>query len=306
MITIPLERFLDRSNRVKILLVSAAMIGAVALVDWLTLPYVSLGCLYLFPIMLTAGFVPRTAIVALGVGCAVLSEAFSSLDPEWRASRLTFETMALAGGGLFLSELIRNRQLNMEMQERLRALVETSPAAIVTVNGRGIIELANQAAAELLAPEDVSVKGQSIGAFLPELENVLQLNGAAQFRASMECLVYRAPSDPFLAEVWFSTYNEGRASKLAAIIADISEGQAPIEPSDSPARDGNHGPALNERQTAVLRLVLEGLRHHEMAARLDMTSSAVKNTLRQLYAKAGVHNRSQMVRFALEHYRDVL
>jgi len=34
------------------------------------------------------------------------------------------------------------------------ALVETSPAAIVTVDERGFIELANQAAVELMSPRD--------------------------------------------------------------------------------------------------------------------------------------------------------
>ena len=38
---------------------------------------------------------------------------------------------------------------NQEAQERIRILVETSPAAIVTVDERGFIELANRAAAEL-------------------------------------------------------------------------------------------------------------------------------------------------------------
>jgi len=37
-----------------------------------------------------------------------------------------------------------------------------------------------------------------------------------------------------------------------------------------------------------------------------MTGSAVKNALHQLFSKAGVRNRSQMVSFALERYRDLL
>jgi hypothetical protein len=61
------------------------MVAAIALVDWLILPY---GFLYLFPIMLDAGFLSRWALVAVGIGCAALSEIFSSLDPEGRAIRL--------------------------------------------------------------------------------------------------------------------------------------------------------------------------------------------------------------------------
>jgi PAS domain-containing protein len=99
-----------------------------------------------------SGFLPRWVIVLLGAGCAVLSELFSSLDRS--TVRLGFETLALAGCGLFVAELVRNRRLTLEGQERLKALVETSPAAIVTVDERGFIELANQAAVELMAPRD--------------------------------------------------------------------------------------------------------------------------------------------------------
>ena len=50
-------------------------------------------------------------------------------------------------------------------------LVETSPAAIVTVNEHGFIELANQAAAQLMAPRDGRLMGAPIAAFLPELHH---------------------------------------------------------------------------------------------------------------------------------------
>jgi DNA-binding CsgD family transcriptional regulator len=37
-----------------------------------------------------------------------------------------------------------------------------------------------------------------------------------------------------------------------------------------------------------------------------MTPSGVKNTIQQLFTKGGVNNRSQLVRVALERYRDLL
>jgi hypothetical protein len=77
-----LERLWEQTNRIPVLLISGAIILAIALLDWWTKPYVSLGFFYLFPIMLTAGFLPRWAVVLLGVVCAVLSELFSSLDPK--------------------------------------------------------------------------------------------------------------------------------------------------------------------------------------------------------------------------------
>jgi len=122
-----LERVWEQSNRTTVLVVSGAMILAIAVADWWTKPFVAFGFLYLFPIMLAAGFLPRWLTAFLGIGCAVLSELFSELDQS--IVRLAFETLALAGCGLFVAELVRNRRLTMEAQDRLKALVETSPAA---------------------------------------------------------------------------------------------------------------------------------------------------------------------------------
>lgn len=303
---VPLEKFWNPANRIPVLMTSAGMIAIIALVDWWTMPYVSLGLLYLFPIMLAAGFLPRPAVFVLGLLCAVLSEIFSSLDPAWRVSRLIFQMLALAGCGLFISELLRNRRLNLETQQRLRALVETSPAAIVTVDQRGVVELGNQAASELLVPTDANLVGQPIERFVPQLKNALLLEGEAPFRTSMQCQGRRDDGDTFVADVWFSAYKEKGFPKLAAIIADVTEEQDTGLPPCPPEMNGAGRPSLNSRQVAVLRLVFEGLTNKEIAARLGITASAVKNTLEQLFTKIGVNNRSQMVRVALESYRNLL
>src|ERR1700732_1187765 len=149
----------QRQNRVPVLLASSAILLAIAVVDWWTKPYFSLGFLYLFPIMLAAGFLPRWAIILLGLACALLSERFSNLDPSDANIRLGFETLALCGCGLLPSGVLRSKRLSLEAQERIRVLVETSPAAIVTVDERGFIELANRAAAELMAPHNQELIG---------------------------------------------------------------------------------------------------------------------------------------------------
>jgi PAS domain S-box-containing protein len=252
-----------------------------------------------------AGFLPRWTIPLFGVACAVLSELFSSLDPKGSFIRLGFETLALAGCGLFAAELIRNRRLTLDAQERLRILVETSPAAIVTVDERGFIELANRAAVELIAPRDGQLVGYPIAAFLPELHHALRPEGGSQFRASMQCRGHRGNGESFPAEVWFSTYKDGLAPKLAAIIADVTEETSSVGSESSLAHHQARVP-LNSREVEVLRLVVQGLANKEIAVRLKISESAVKNTLQQLFAKAGVRTRSQLVRVALEQYRDQL
>src|SRR5271154_842970 len=260
------ERIWEARNRTAVLFASAAGVLTIALVDWWTKPYFSLGFLYLFPIMLAAGFLPRWAIVLLGLACALLSERFSNLDPSDANIRLGFEALALCGCGLLTSEVLRNRRLSLEAQERIRVLVETSPAAIVTVDGHGFIELANRAAVELMAPHNGELIGQPIAAFLPELHQALRWEEGPQFRTSMQCRGHRGNGESFLAEVWFSSYKEGSTPKLAAIIADVSEEQNVAAGSSF---DQKERPALNTRELDVLRLVVQGLANKEIASRMD-------------------------------------
>lgn len=305
-----LERLWHEQNRIPVLTVSAILIFVIAIVDWFTKPYVALGFLYLFPIVLASAFLPRWLVGGLALGCAALAEVFSSLNPS--PVRLTFEGLALAGCGLFVGELVRNRRLSLEAQARLKALVETSPAAIVTVDGSGSIELANRAAVELMAPRSGILIGSPIAAFLPDLHHAIRWEEAPQFRASLQCLGHRGNGEAFTANVWFSTYKEGQKPKLAAIIADVTED------SNGGSSDAAAGAAalfapspstratLNSRETEVLRLLVQGLANKEIAAEKGISESAVKNTVQQLFAKTGVRTRSQLVRVALEQYRNVL
>jgi PAS domain S-box-containing protein len=295
----------NRQNRSIVLLASSVMVLAIASVDWWTKPYFSLGFLYLFPIMLVAGIFPRWAIVLLGLACASLSERFSNLDPADAHIRLGFETLALCGCGLLTFEVVRNRRLTLAAQERIRVLVETSPAAIVTVDDHGFIELANQAAGELMAPHNGNLVGQPIAAFLPELHRALRPEEGPQFRTSMQCRGHRGNGESFLAEVWFSTYKEGTTPKLAAIIADVTEERAMVATGSAPSFDQDR-PSLNSRELDVLRLVVQGLSNKEISSRMDISESAVKNTLQQLFGKTEVRTRSQLVRVALERYRDLI
>jgi two-component system sensor kinase FixL len=302
------ERIWEPRSRTTVLSASAVVLLAIAAVDWWTKPYFSLGFLYLFPIMLAAGFLPRWATVVLGIGCALLSERFSNLDPSDSTIRLVFEALALCGCGLFTSEVLRNRRLSVSAQERLRVLVETSPAAIVTIDERGFIELANRAAIELMAPRDGHLIGYPIAAFLPELHHALRWEDRPQFRTSMQCRGHRGTGETFLADVWFSSYKDGASPKLAAIIADVSEEQVAPSPSASSTLASDHQEriTLNSRELDALRLVVQGLANKEIASRMEISESAVKNTLQQLFAKTQVRNRGQLVRVALERYRDLL
>jgi len=224
-------------NRKRFLVAAALLVAAIAVIDWQTKPFISIGFLYLFPIFLVAGFLPRWQIVVLALVCAVLQELFSELPSSEAVYRLLMASAGFTGTGLFVSEIIRNRQmaldhlaeveqqvaLRKEVEEQLQVLVESSPVAIVTTDSTGKILLANEASQNLLAPEGASVVGQSMGEFLPALKTVVQTQHVRQFRTELRCRGRRKNGEVFLAAVWFSTYATARGPRLAAIIVDLSE-----------------------------------------------------------------------------------
>ena len=55
----------------------------------------------------------------------------------------------------------------------------------------------------------------------------------------------------------------------------------------------------------MLSFVFEGLANKQIADRLQISESAGKASLQQLFTKTGVRTRSQLVRIALEKYRDL-
>jgi two-component system, NarL family, nitrate/nitrite response regulator NarL len=63
---------------------------------------------------------------------------------------------------------------------------------------------------------------------------------------------------------------------------------------------------LSERERRVLTCIFEGLPNKQIGDRLQISESAVKACLQHLFAKTGVRTRSQLVRIALEQYRDQL
>jgi len=223
-------------NRFRSLLAALILIFAIAVVDWATKPYVSLGLLYLFPIMLAGGFLTRLEISGLSLFCAILHEIFSSF-PSPDPVRTAMVTIAFTGTGFFISELVRNRQLmashlqeveeqvrfRRDAEDQLEMLIETSPAAIITMDSSGTILRANEAARQLFAPDDLSLAGHSVRSYLADLYAALPDYGSKILRTGMQCKGQRQNGEAFLAATWFSTYMTSTGPKLAAIVLDLSE-----------------------------------------------------------------------------------
>jgi DNA-binding NarL/FixJ family response regulator len=65
-----------------------------------------------------------------------------------------------------------------------------------------------------------------------------------------------------------------------------------------PVRDDT--PRLTERETEVLRLVAKGLTARQVAERLVVSHRTVENHVQNTLGKLQLHNRAQLVRYALE------
>lgn len=225
------------NNRARLLTVAAFFIAAIAILDWRTKPYLSLGFLYLFPIVIVGGFLTRTQIVVVALICAFLQEAFSNLPQNEALIRLIFSSAGFIGTGLLVAQLLHNRRIVLEhvtelenemslrhdAEEQLQILVESSPAAIVTIDATGTILLANQAARQLLAPDSSTLAGQKIAAYLPALQTAVESQPARSFRTNLQCKGQRSSGEAFLAGVWFSTYSTISGPRLAAVVVDLSE-----------------------------------------------------------------------------------
>jgi two-component system, LuxR family, sensor kinase FixL len=225
------------ANRTRMLVVASFLTAAIAVVDWWATHYISLGFLYLFPIIIVGGFLSRPQIVGVALACAVLQEVFSNLPENEAVVRLVFSSAGFIGTGLLISEMVRNRRivlkhveeledqvkLRRDLEEQLRALVESSPAAIVTIDSDGKVVLANEAANQLLAPSGSPLQGQAIRSYLPALQTVLKTQSSRAFRTTLQCTGKRSDGEAFLAGVWFSTYGTISGPRLAAIVVDLSE-----------------------------------------------------------------------------------
>jgi DNA-binding NarL/FixJ family response regulator len=65
--------------------------------------------------------------------------------------------------------------------------------------------------------------------------------------------------------------------------------------------DGGTAPQLTERETEILRMVATGLSYKQIATRLVLSHRTVQNHVQNTLGKLQLHNRVELVRYAIEH-----
>jgi two-component system, LuxR family, sensor kinase FixL len=234
-----LSAFLTAS-RTGILITAFALIALIAIADHAVGNRASLGFLYVFPMVIAAIKLRPPQIVAMAVLCSALRTLFDIPAPELEVFlRFPFAFLVYAGSGLFVIAINRNRaatlellegirreqELRQELEEQLRTLVESSPAAIMTLDTAGVVIGANNAAEGLLMiPETEALKGRPIRPYLPVLADALQVDpGPRGLRSAAQCQGFRDNGEVFLANTWFSSWNAPDGKRLSAIVVDSSE-----------------------------------------------------------------------------------
>lgn len=218
--------------------IAAVLAALIAYIDW-KVEEVSLGFLYIVPILMASATLPGWQILAFSVICGVLRELFSPIHPTPGATVRIFLGGAGFGlAGFFVSELNRKRhlaalhlegrehqmRLRMEAEQQLRVVIDTSPLAILTLDSLGKILLANESAQHMLGLDAQQLQGSHINPHLPILDRFLKMpDSSLNLRTTVESRAQRADGAAFLAHIWLSTFATPSGRHLAAFIWDASE-----------------------------------------------------------------------------------
>jgi two-component system, LuxR family, sensor kinase FixL len=231
---------LMKAGKGKILAGVALSIAVTAFLDFAVGSNVSLAPLYILPMMLGAVVLRPWETGAIAILCSFLRALFDTAgSPAELTLRFVFAAAAYFVSGLFVTELVRNHELDIrhlkgiqleqafrrEAEDQLRFLVDSSPAAIVTMDSTGRVLAANAAANKLLmTSEQDRLTGRMIGEYLPVLADALKMEvGRQGLRTAAQCQGRRHNGEIFAAHTWFSSYSSIDGTRLAAIVVDSSE-----------------------------------------------------------------------------------
>lgn len=239
-----------------VLALAALLVTIIALIDWKIVFDVTLGFLYMFPLVLLAAIWGWPRLLLAAAFCTYLSDQLDQfpLDMQLPRDLLIFTTLAMAGllsravTKAYRREVESLARANQEMlarraaEEQLEFLVESSPAAVLTMTAEGEILLANPAAHTLFGVAEGDLRGRRITRYVAALGSVPSVEETGRvFRTQMQTRGQRENGELFLADVFFSTYSTAAGPRLAALLVDASE-------------------HLREREEASLQQLLAGSR----------------------------------------------
>jgi two-component system sensor kinase FixL len=232
-----------------VLACGAILIAAIAAADWKIEINATLGFLYIFPMVLLGTVLGWWQLVFTAIFCTLLSDRLDPFPMDMESARDLLIFLTLATTGLLSLNVTKSYRRETESlaarraaEEQLEFLIESSPAAVLTMTAAGEILLANPAAHRLLGAAGSSLLGKRISRFVPALASVPPIDETAKiFRTEMQTRGQKESGEVFLASVFFSTYSTPVGPRLSALLVDASE-------------------HLREREEASLQQLLAGSR----------------------------------------------
>ncbi|MFT3707996.1 MAG: HAMP domain-containing sensor histidine kinase [Archangium sp.] len=222
---------------VPVLIVATSLLAGIVVLEWASQLDYSLGVLYVFPVAVAALVLRRVEVIAAAILCALIRSTFTpGLAPVEFGLRFMMAVLAYSGVGLLVGEISRHRramsatlqrlELEQVMRQRaeaqLRELADSSPAAFLSLDARGVVVMANRAAHQLLdftAPEGLI--GVDLSQNVPLFAGALRVQ--ASMRTSTSGWALRRDGTRFPVATWFSTSGQGEERRLAGILVDTSE-----------------------------------------------------------------------------------
>jgi DNA-binding NarL/FixJ family response regulator len=200
------------------------------------------------------------------------------------------------------------------VREGLALLLRTTPGIEpvgAAENGRHALDLVRE-----LEPDVVLMDLR-----MPELDGVEATKSIRTAHPAVQVIVLTTYSDD---ESVFAALRAGargyltkdaEADELARAIRRVHEGKAMLDsdvqarlldrldapPSPPPGAPAGAQGELTNREVEVLGLIAAGLSNAEIARRLVLSEATVKTHINRLFAKTGVRDRAQAVRYAYEH-----
>lgn len=223
----------------RVMPVALGIVVGLTVLEWYQKLDFSLGIFYTLPVVVAATALNRWQIIAFSVFCACVRGLFTPA-----ASSLEFflkfvmASIAYCATGLLIVEMNANRRRALEhyarlkleqdlrrrAEEQLRLLAESSPAAILTLNGETEVQAANHAAHEMLHYPADTLVGRKLDIHFPFFSDALKLAQKDRaVRTSLTGWARRRDNQVFPVQAWFSVYGQEGSTYLAAIVVDMSE-----------------------------------------------------------------------------------
>lgn len=185
----------------------------------------------------------------------------------------------------------------------------------LTAAGHRVLAICGEGKAALTAIRELRPDVAILDLQLPDLSGVAVLQGLGEDCPTAVLVLSASGESSDVLEAMKAgargyLVKSASATELADAVERVAAGDAVFTPGLAGLVLGEYRrlananeeerPKLSERETEVLRFVAKGLNYREIAERLVLSQRTVQNHVQHILTKLQLHNRAQLVRYAIE------